>query len=190
MTNPLETEITKLQMENEKLKAQMICKRCGHDNTQELPKVSKDLLKEYYRVLLTQNVFRKEYSLLDDTIIVTCVEPTRKLLSMYANSWEILGSKAVQYAPDLLCLMLLERIQYKEDGKLVTKYETTKEEREEFFRTFDENTIETSIPEFYQNLPQVILIGLKQVVGTFNDLCLNMSEAIQDVNFWKGVGQN
>lgn len=190
MTNPIDTEIAELRFENSKLKEQTLCKRCGFDNTQDLPKVSPELLKEYYKNILTQQSFKKEYSLLDDNIIVTCIEPSRKLLSMYANSWDILGNRAVQYAPDLLCIMLVESIKYKENGDIVTKYEKTLEERETFFRTFDADNIEDLLPDFYQKLPQVILIGIKHVVGAFNELCLNMAEAIQDENFWKGVGQN
>lgn len=190
MNNPNDDRITELTIENAKLKSNLVCKRCGFDNSHDISAISEDLLKDYYKKMLTQQPFSKEYSLLDDNIIVTCVEPSRKLLSRYANSWDILGSRAVQYATDLLCLMLVEKIQYKEETGLVTKFETTAEERELFFSSFTAETIESLLPDFYQNIPQVVLIGIKRAVGTFNELCLDMAEAIQDENFWKGAGRN
>ena len=188
MTNPYDNKVMELTRENEKLKSMMVCKRCGFDNNNELPVIDQDLLKEYYKHILTQTPFKKEYALLNGQIIISCVEPNRKLLAKYANSWDILGNRAVQYALDLLCMMLLEKIQFKTDEGLITKYETTEEQRNELFSGITFDNIEYLFPESYQELTQVLLVSIKQVVGDFNKLCLDLAEAVHEPNFWKGVG--
>lgn len=188
MTNPYDEKMTELTVENERLRNMVLCKRCGFDNTQDLPTVDPAFVKEYYKHILTQTAFKKEYTLFDGQIIVTCIEPNRKLLAKYANSWDILGSRAVQYALDLLCIMLLEKIQFKTDEGLITKYDTDEAWRNNFFTSITPENIESLFPESYQELSQALLVSIKQVVGDFNKLCLDLAEAVHEPNFWKGVG--
>jgi hypothetical protein len=188
MTNPYDEKMTELTLENEKLRHMVLCKRCGFDNTQDLPKIDPNIVKEYYKHILTQAPFKKEYTLFDGQIIVTCTEPNRRLLAKYANSWDILGNRAVQYALDLLCIMLLDKIQLKTAEGIVTKYEADDEQRHEFFSAITPENIESLIPESYQSLSQVLLVSIKQIVGDFNNLCLKLAEAVHEPNFWKGVG--
>lgn len=164
-----------------------VCKRCGFDNTHE-PKVDPELLQDYYKKLLIQQPFEKEYQLLNSTVSVICTEPTRKLLSRYIQSWDILEDKSVQYAADLLCMLLISKITIKSENGLVVKYESSAQDKDIFFQSFTADTIENCLPDTYQNLPQIIVLGIKHAAQQFNDLCLQLAEAAQDENFWKGVG--
>ena len=112
-----------------------ICQRCGFDNSQKI-KVDPELLHDYYKKLLIQQPFEKEYHLCNEAVSVVCTEPTRKLLSSYIKSWDILGSESVQYATDLLCILLISKITHKTETGFVTTYETTPEDRLNFFKSF------------------------------------------------------
>lgn len=190
MVNPVQQKLDDLTVENAKLKNQLVCKRCHFDNSKEFNPLNDELIKSYFKLVLSQQAFKKEYNLFDNQMIVTLVEPTRKLLMLYINLWDILGNKAVQYAPDFLCLLLLEKIQVKGDNGLETMYNMTTEERYEMFKGITFDNVENVIPPYYQNLPQVLLVALKQTAAQFNDLCLALADRVHDENFWKGVGQN
>ena len=190
MVDPTNDKMAELMLENEKLKKQLVCKRCGFDNNEELIKTDDNLRKEYYKCLLAQKPFVKKYDIMDGFITITCVEPLQKALAAYGNCWDKLGNTIVQYGQDLLCMLVIEKLERRTDEGFEVMYETTAEERTELLRSISLMYIEKVIPEAYQNLPQVVLLAIKSVASVFTDFCTKLSAEALDANFWKGVGQN
>jgi hypothetical protein len=190
MNKPADEKIAKLMEENAKLKNQLVCKRCGFDNKHEKYEVDQEAIKDYYKSLLAQEPFKKTYDILNGTYSITCEEPTRQLLAAYTLCWDKLDSTIVQYAPDLLSLMVINKIEKITSDGLETVYDMPMDERLKMFRGITFENIENVIPDYYQNMPQVILLAVKGVTAAFNALCLQLGEAALDENFWKGVGLN
>lgn len=180
--------IAELERENQSLAEKLVCKRCGFDNKKDSYDIDEELLKDYYRKLLTQNYFSKEYALLDDNILLVLEEPTNALALAYGKLHTLLGSVMPIYAPDLLAISFIKSIKYKTDDGLVTKYEADQDERYNIIKGITVSNIDSCIPEYFKNLNQVVAIGIKNTVLDFHALCISLGEATRDKNFWKGAG--
>lgn len=190
MNNPTTEKLADLSVQNAALKEKLICKRCGFDNSKDEPQIDKDIVKDYYKAMLAQKNFEKKYNILNDTWHITCTEPSRKLVAAYANCWNRLDTEVIQYALDLQCLLVISKIEFVGDNGLTVKYETSMEDRMDIFNGITTDNIENVIPRFYQELPQVILLAIRNVATLFNTLCLQLSEEALNENFWRGVGLN
>ena len=179
--------IEELEKENKELREMSICKRCGFDNAKQL-EVDPTLIKEYYKKLLLQEPFTKEYSLINDHIQVVCEETNRRLITTHSRLWETFGASMSTYAADILTLMYVKSISYKTEEGIKVKYEATEEDRYNLLRGLTPATIDDLIPEFFQKTQHVVLTGIKRAVSEFNTLCLLLAEETQDANFWKGAG--
>lgn len=188
MNQSKDERIAELELEVSILRDKMICKRCGHDNNKDDVKINEELLKDYYKSMLRQSPFKKEYELMSGSILVTCVEPSRKLISLYSSLWDMLGTEMTRYSLDLLSIMLVESISYKTPDGLEERYKMEPEERLQLFKGIDRYSVDNLIPEYFQNMPQVVSIAIQRTVADFNATCLALGEAAQDENFWKGAG--
>lgn len=188
MNQSKDEKIAALELEVAALRSKMVCKRCGHDNNKEDVKINEELLKDYYKSMIRQVAFKKEYELMSGNIVVTCVEPSRKLISLYSSLWDMLGTEMTRYSLDLLSIMLIESVSYKTAEGLEERYKMTAEERLELFSGITRMSVDNLIPKYFQDLPQVVSIALQRTVADFNATCLALGEAAQDENFWKGAG--
>ena len=190
MNDPVNEKIAQLTVENAKLKEQLVCKRCGFDNSKERAGLDETFIQEYYKSLISQSTFTKTYPILNGVWQITCEEPTRKLLAAYVGCWDRLDTTIVQYALDLQCVLVISKVEYVGEDGVEVRYQASEEDRLNLLRSITQDNIENIIPDFYQNLPQVILLAIRNTASMFNTLCVNLSESALDKNFWKGVGLN
>ena len=187
MADMKDKKIEELEKEIAELRELTICKRCGFDNHKELG-VNKDLVQDYYKKLIIQEPFTKEYSLIDDHIQIVCEEANRRLITIHSRLWDTFGSAINTYAADILVLLYTKSISFKTENGIEVKYEASEEERYNLLRSLTPTTIDELIPEFFQKAQHVILTGIKRAISEFNTLCLVLAEETQDENFWKGAG--
>jgi CRISPR/Cas system CMR subunit Cmr6 (Cas7 group RAMP superfamily) len=190
MNVPAEEKLAQVLVENEQLKEKLVCKRCGFDNKQDEYKVDEEIVKDYYKCMLAQEQYSKTYDIMNGAYTITCQEPTRKLLSAYVGCWDRLDHSVTQYAHDLMCLLMITRIERRTEEGIVSIFEMSSDEKLKLFRGAAFENIESVIPDTYQNLPQILLSAIKGVAQTFSALCTQIAEAALDENFWKGVGLN
>lgn len=190
MNKPSNEKIAQLTEEIAQLKGKLVCARCGFDNTKDDVKLDPELIKDYYKAMLNQSLFEKEYTILNDTWRITCTEPNRKLISAYTHCWNNLDDTIVQYALDLQCLLVISKVEKITENGCTTVYSMNTEDRLNLLRSINTTNIEQQIPDFYQELPQVVLLAIRNVSNMFNSLCLRLSDEALNENFWKGVGLN
>jgi hypothetical protein len=188
MNVPTDEKLAQVLVENEQLKAKLVCKRCGFDNKQDEYKVDEDIIKDYYKCMLAQELYSKSYDIMNGTYTVVCQEPTRRLLNAYVGCWDRLDSSVAQYAHDLMCLLLITKIERRTESGMQVIFELSSEDKLKMFRGASFENIESVIPESYQELPQILLSAIKGVTQSFSTLCTHVAEAALDENFWKGVG--
>lgn len=190
MNKPSDEALNQAMIENAQLREKLVCRRCGFDNNHDKYEVDQEILKDYYRCMLAQQLFTKTYDIMDGTYSITCQEPNRRLLNAYTGCWDRLDSAITQYAPDMLCLLMVTKIERRTDEGMVTIFELPMDEKITLFRGSTFENIENVIPTSFQELSQILLSAIKGVTAAFSTLCTQLAEAALDENFWKGVGLN
>lgn len=186
----LKEENVKLTDEITQLKEKIICKRCGFDNNQENVTVDMSVLKDYYKAMIAQKVFEKEYDLFDGGVILHFEEPTRKLLTSYRKCYEHLTYDLAYYASDLIAMLTLKSVYIRKDTGIEKVFSWSFDDKLNFFNSVTYDNIETLFPEYYQNLSQIVLTAIRKTALVFNETCMKAADEVHDTNFWKGAGLN
>lgn len=160
-----------------------VCAWCGRDYTKKTTHVSEDVLKDYVRCMLSQSEFRKEFSLLNNTIKVGFVEPQGDI-SIFIDERQKSGTD-IHILRDIRLLASLEYVKAidEDTGDVVTILNRSEDERKE-----EPLRYAKAIKELAEMVSTSQLSMIRNCSSLFSVLCLNIVDEIVNKNFYEGVG--
>ena len=160
-----------------------ICSWCGRDYTKKSAHVKEDVLKEYVRCMLSQTEFRKEFSLLDNTVKLGFVEPQGDI-SIFLDERQKNGAD-LQTLRDIRMLASFEYIKVVDEdtGDVVTILSRSDDERHE-----EPLRYAKAIKELAEMVSTSQLAMIRNCSSLFSVLCLNIVDELVNKNFYEGVG--
>ena len=162
-----------------------VCRRCGMPVDDKPLSLTDDVKKEYFRTLLTNKPFRKEYDLFDGVVTVVFEVSKGALLTAQRAAMNNADIRVMHTINDIVLLSNLVSI---------ATYDETVEERK-FLYEKDVNArikaledIEGSLNELENSVDYVLLACVRRVLDEFGILVKTLADAGLDANFYKGDG--
>ena len=163
------------------------CKRCGWDQREDFDIASTDLVKEYFKCMISQTPYQKRYELFNGAVTAVFEEPTGKLLRLQEKEASKRISEkdnTISDALDFAVIPALVSVTLENEGfgqKIL--YQADAARRAKILE-------EGIVPAELDNMPLVTLQAIRNVYGEFSQLCAQLVRAAQDENFWRGAGRN
>ena len=160
-----------------------ICPWCGRDYTKNSVHADEEVMREYVRCMLGQVSFRKEFSLLNNTIKIGFVEPTGDI-SLFIDEKQKNGTD-ISILRDIRLLASFEYINVVDEDTGVTTpvLQRTEEELKE-----DPIRYAKAIKELSEKLSVSQLSLIRNCSSLFSVLCITIVDEIVNKNFYEGVG--
>lgn len=169
-----------------KLDTMTVCKRCGRDVTLDLLGLSEDTKKAYFKSLLTQKPFGKEYVMFDGMLKVAFEMPHKEILSAQRSAIKSIkdtfDSQIITDIMLLSCLSAVVVVDTDTDEELVI-YEADKDARVEKL-----TDPEQAINELMSNTDYAVLTATREALTMFGKLLQAITDVGLDRNFYEGAG--
>ena len=159
------------------------CPWCGRDCTKTSVHISEDVLKEYVRCMLGQVEFRKEFSLLDNSIKVGFVEPPGDI-SVFLDERQKSGVD-IHVLRDIRLLASFEYIGVVDEDTGDTTYIISRNDSE---RREEPLKYAKAIKELAERISSSQLALIRNCSSAFSILCTNIVDEMVNKNFYEGVG--
>ena len=168
-----------------KLDELTVCRRCGMQVTDKPLTLSEDVKKAYFKTLLTNKPFSKEYELFDGTVKIVFEMSKGALLTAQRTAMNKIDNMTMSAINDVVLLSNLVSIStYDSDVEESNiLYEKNVDERIEAL-----SDIEGSIKVLEDTVDYVLLACVRKVMEEFGLLVKTLVDNGLDENFYKGDG--
>lgn len=175
-------QVAQLQAQLDELS---ICRRCALPVNDKPLTVSEDIKKAYFKTLLTNKPFCKEYEILNGAVKIVFEMSRGRLLTAQRKALHNTANITMTTLNDVLLLSNLVSISsYDDDLEETTViYERTADERAQAL-----DDVQASIAELEETVDYVILACVRRVMDEFGLLVKTLIDNGLDENFYKGDG--
>lgn len=169
-----------------KIDSMNVCACCGRVVTEQPLQLSEDVKKAYFKAMLVQKPFTKEYTLFDGCLKVVLEMPSKDILiaqkKAIASIDNILNTQAITDIMLLSCLVSATLIDEDADEETVI-YEADKDSRIELLETPEE-----SIESLMLKCDYAVLTAIRETLTMFGKLLNAITNVGLDKNFYEGAG--
>lgn len=168
-----------------KLSELTVCRRCGLPVDDKPIALSDDVKKEYFKTLLTNKPFSKEYELFDGAVRITFEVAKGELVTAQRTAINNTTNMTINTINDVLLISAL--------AKVVTYDNDTDEVKTLYIkdaaaRTDALKSLSSSIEELEQTVDFVLLACVRRTLEEFSRLVKALTDNGLDENFYKGDG--
>lgn len=142
-------------------------------NNSEIDVMQEEVNKElqnFYKSLLTQSKYTKEYELFEGNVTVVCESPSNEMTKSLVN---ILQERETHNTDYYICTYL-KKVTVKTDENTIL-YEKSQQERMAILKGM--------LPKELNSMDMIIVNSIRKVVDHFAKLCLKLAEATGSINF-------
>lgn len=163
-----------------------VCACCGRAVTEQPLQLSEDVKKAYFKAMLVQKPFTKEYTLFDGCLKVVLEMPSKDILiaqkKAIASIDNILNTQAITDIMLLSCLVSATLVDEDADEETVI-YEADKDSRIALLETPEE-----SIESLMMKCDYAVLTAIRETLTMFGKLLNAITNVGLDKNFYEGAG--
>ena len=169
-----------------KIDSMNVCACCGRVVTEQPLQLSEDAKKAYFKAMLVQKPFTKEYTLFDGCLKVVLEMPNKDILvaqkKAIASIDNILNTQAITDIMLLSCLVSATLVDEDANEETVI-YEADKDSRIALLETPEE-----SIESLMRKCDYAVLTAIRETLTMFGKLLNAITNVGLDKNFYEGAG--
>lgn len=179
----------RLRLLQEEFDKPVICVRCGCKAANSAPKVDPAVLEDYFRSMLAQEPFSYTYELMKGRLKITFSSQFGSTIRDMDKAVLSALQEKKQYSDirgeEMMLVASLVKVVVYDNKKMKEHilYEAPEERRAAYI-----NDPDAGLNDIAQNMDRLTYQTVRRTFQKFGTLCIALSQAVEDENFYEGVG--